>query len=59
MEKSTQPDPAKGRQWVKRRRGAVKSKLAVTREVRLKAEAPAGSRFKGYETLLSRTCGWT
>lgn len=47
MEKSTQPEPAKGRKRAKRRRGAVKSKLAVTREVRLKAKAPDGSRFKG------------
>jgi hypothetical protein len=52
MEKSTQPEPAKGRKRVRRRRGAVKSKLAVTREVRLKAKAPAGSRFKGYEDIV-------
>lgn len=52
MEKATQPEPAKGRKRVKRRRGAVKSKLAVTREVRLKAKAPSGSRFKGYEDIL-------
>ncbi|RZF59194.1 hypothetical protein EWE75_23025 [Sphingomonas populi] len=52
MEKSTQPEPAKGRKRVKRRRGTVKSKLVVTREVRLKAKAPVGSRFKGYEDVL-------
>jgi regulator of replication initiation timing len=52
MEKSTQPAAVKGRKRVKRRRGAVKSKLEVTREVRLKAKAPAGSRFKGYEDVL-------
>ena len=52
MEKSTEPARVKGRKRVKRRRGTVKSKLAVTREVRLKANAPAGSRFKGYEDIL-------
>jgi hypothetical protein len=52
MEKSTQPSPVKGRKRAKRRRGAVKSKLEVTREVRLKVEAPSGSRFKGYEDVL-------
>ena len=52
MEKSTQPEPAKGRKRVMRRRGPVKPKLEVTREVRLKAKAPAGSRFKGYEDIL-------
>ena len=52
MEKSTQPAAVKGRKRVKRRRGAVKAKLEVTREVRLKASAPKGSRFKGYEDVL-------
>ena len=52
MEKSTQPEAAKGRKRVRRRHGPVKPKLEVTREVRLKAKAPAGSRFKGYEDIL-------
>ena len=52
MEKSTEPASVKGRKRVKRRRGAVKSKLEVTREVRLKANVPVGSRFKGYEDVL-------
>lgn len=52
MEQSTQPAPVTGRKRVKRRRGSVKAKLEVTREVRLKAKVPAGSRFKGYEDVL-------
>lgn len=52
MEKSTRPAPVTGRKRVKRRRGSVKAKLEVTREVRLKAKVPAGSRFKGYEDVL-------
>ena len=46
MEKSTQPEPAKGRKRVKRRRGPVKSKLAVTREVRLQARPALVIRIK-------------
>jgi len=50
MEQATsKPVGKKGR---KRVRGAVSDKLVVTSEVRLKAQAPAGSRFKGYEDVL-------
>ena len=50
MERATStPVGKKGR---KRVRGAVSGKLVVTSEVRLKAQAPAGSRFKGYEDVL-------
>ncbi|WP_218036409.1 transposase [Sphingobium sp. EM0848] len=50
MEKSTSPTPGKKRS--KRRRGAVQSKLTVSRDVTLKAAVPDGSRFKGYEDVL-------
>ena len=35
----------------KRRRGPGVSKLSIDREVTLSLEAPAGSRFKGYEEI--------
>ncbi|MEN2793685.1 transposase [Sphingomonas oligophenolica] len=50
MEQATsKPAGKKGR---KRGRGAVRDKLVVTSEVRLKAQVPQGSRFKGYEDVL-------
>ncbi|AXB80654.1 hypothetical protein TQ38_029250 (plasmid) [Novosphingobium sp. P6W] len=49
MEKATAPS---GKARRKRTRGAVKSKLTISREVTLKAAPPVGSRFKGYEDVL-------
>lgn len=49
MEKATAPS---GKTRRKRTRGAVKSKLTISREVTLKAAPPVGSRFKGYEDVL-------
>ncbi|EIZ77256.1 transposase, partial [Novosphingobium sp. Rr 2-17] len=49
MEKATAPS---GKARRKRTRGAVKSKLTISREVTLKATVPVGSRFKGYEDVL-------
>ena len=50
MEQATsKPVGKKGR---KRGRGAVRDKLVVTSSVTLKAQVPAGSRFKGYEDVL-------
>jgi Transposase IS66 family len=49
MEKASRVSPGKGK---RRRRGAKRDR--VSREVVVKAAAPAGSRFKGYETILVR-----
>jgi hypothetical protein len=51
MEKATQPTSGKGK---RRRRGAKRDSGRVSREVTVAASAPAGSRFKGYETILVR-----
>src|SRR6476646_2292381 len=51
MEKATsEPSGDKGRS--QRRRGSKRDKLTVTAEVKLKALAPVGSRFLGYEDIL-------
>jgi Transposase IS66 family len=49
MEKASGVSPGKGKRG---RRGAKRDR--VSREVVVKAAAPAGSRFKGYETILVR-----
>jgi hypothetical protein len=50
MEQATsKPAGKKGR---KRGRGALRDRLTVTSEVRLKVVAPPGSRFRGYEDVL-------
>jgi hypothetical protein len=51
MEKATGPKAAKGKRG---RRGAKRDGDRVSREVTVAANAPAGSRFKGYETILVR-----
>ena len=51
MEQATNPEAA-GQKRPRRRRGAKRDKLTVTREVVLKPTVPAGSRFKGYEDIL-------
>jgi Transposase IS66 family len=50
MEKATQPEPTKPGQ--RPGRGAKRDR--VTREVTLRVEVPAGSRFKGYKTVVRR-----
>jgi hypothetical protein len=50
MEQATsKPAGKKGR---KRGRGSLREKLTVTSEVKLKANAPEGARFRGYEDVL-------
>jgi Transposase IS66 family len=50
MEKATQPKPPGPGQ--RPSRGAKRDR--VTREVTIRAEVPAGSRFKGYKTMVRR-----
>jgi len=50
MDKATEP-PQPGKKAKRRRRGKVTPRVSIADQV-LKAEAPAGSRFKGYETYL-------
>jgi hypothetical protein len=51
MEKATQPSSGKGK---RRRRGAKRDGGRVSRDVTVAVSAPAGSRFKAYETILVR-----
>jgi len=51
MEQTTsKPADKSGRK--KRGRGSLRERLVVTSEVKLKAQVPPGSRFKGYEDVL-------
>ncbi len=47
MDRETEPRPKRGSGA--RRRGAKNARLAIDEDRILRAEAPAGSRFKGYE----------
>ena len=51
MDKGTEPCPA-GKRGGRRRRGRTNAKLTIHEERTLEAEAPAGSRFKGYAGFL-------
>jgi hypothetical protein len=51
MEQASRPGAAKTR-GAKRGRGSTRERLTITQEAVLRAEAPVGSRFKGYEDVL-------
>src|SRR6202051_2769771 len=51
MDKATEPQSGK-RVGRRRGRGSTKAKLSIHEERTLKAEAPPGSRFKGYAGFL-------
>ena len=52
MEKATEPKPDKSAGEGRGRRGSTKSKLTIHEEKTVKADAPAGSRFKGYTSFV-------
>ena len=51
MEKASETQPP-GASGARRRRGSTRAKLTIDEERKLEAEAPAGSRFKGYASYL-------
>src|SRR5215213_3212768 len=59
MEQATDPSGPTNRKDRHRPRGAKRDSNRVTRDVIVRAEAPEGSRFKGYETLLVRDLALT
>jgi Transposase IS66 family len=52
MEKATEPKPDKPAGKGRGKRGSTKSKLTIHEEKTIKADAPPGSRFKGYTSFV-------
>jgi hypothetical protein len=52
MEKATEPKPDKSRGEGRGKRGSTTSKLTIHEERAVKADALAGSRFKGYTSFV-------
>jgi hypothetical protein len=52
MEKATEPKPDNASGEKGRKRGSTKSKLTIHEERTIKADAPTGSRFKGYTSFV-------
>ena len=52
MEKGTEPKPDKPAGERRAKRGSTKSKLTIHEEKTVEADAPAGSRFKGYTSFV-------
>jgi hypothetical protein len=52
MEKGTEPKPDKPAGERRGKRGSTKSKLTIHEEKTVEADAPAGSRFKGYTSFV-------
>lgn len=58
MDKATQPADGLGQSRTRGKRGRGAKRLTISHEQVLKASAPAGSRFKGYEDVLVQDLHW-
>src|SRR5687767_14511992 len=58
MDKATQPADGLGQSRTRGKQGRGAKRLTISHEQVLKASAPAGSRFKGYEDVLVQDLHW-